>query len=121
MKKKRKIIFIIILLLLLVTLGIFLIYKFDSYILNITTDGNDTELKAKSSNNNYYLIYLSHALIIDMSFNKLNVSDLNEGDTIYVLDEPPPIIDTIAFTDKEGHFLERLEGTKLVILVEKNS
>lgn len=56
-----------------------------------------------------------------MSFNKLNVSDLNEGDTIYVLDEPPPIIDNIAFTDKEGHFLERLEGTKLVILVEKNS
>lgn len=119
-KSKKKIIIILSLIVLIIATLIFLIYRFDGYILYVE-DIKDNYITATSPQyENYFGINISDEPIIGINFRKYSISDLKENDKIFVLVMPPEVITGPAFTYK-GKSLERLNEVKLMIILESNS
>lgn len=118
MKKRKKVILIsIVVMLVILSMTMFIIENFDGFTVTVIKR-TDCEILAKSvKNDKYYCILLSETPIINKKFEKLDISDLKEGYTIYVLNETPRIKDAIAITTKEGYSIEEnLSYVKLIIL-----
>ena len=119
-KSKKKIIIILSLIVIIIVTLIFLIYRFDEYVLYVETIQDNYIRTTSPQYENYFGIYISDEPIIGINFHKYNISDLKENDKIFVLVMPPEVITGPAFTHN-GKSLERLDEVKLIIILESNS
>ena len=119
-KSKKKIIIILSLIVIIIVTLIFLIYRFDGYVLTIEEVIENSVTATSPQYENFFGIYISDEPIIGKNFHKYNISDLKENDKIFVLVMPPEVITGPAFTHK-GKSLERLDEVKLIIILESNS
>ena len=118
-KSKKKIIILSLIVIIIVTL-IFLIYRFDEYVLYVETIQDNYIRTTSPQYENYFGIYISDEPIIGINFHKYSISDLKENDKIFVLVMPPEVITGPAFT-YNGKSLEILREVKLIIILEPYS
>ena len=119
-KSKKKIIIILSLIVIIIVTLIFLISKFDGYILYVE-DIKDNYINATSpQSENYFRIYISDEPIIGKNFHKYHISDLKENDKIFVLIMAPEVITGPALTH-DGKSLDILDEVKLIIILDSNS
>lgn len=119
-KSKKKIIVILSLIAIIIVTLIFLIYRFDGYVLTIQEVADNSVITTSSKHLNYFEINVLDEPIIGINFHKYNISDLKENDKIFVLVMPPEVITGPAFT-YNGKSLEKLHEVKLIIILESNS
>ena len=119
-KSKKKIIGILFLIIIIIAILIFLIYRFDGYVLTIQEVVDNSVITTSSKHLNYFEINILDEPIIGINFHKYSISDLKENDKIFVLVMPPEVITGPAFT-LNGKSLEILREVKLIIILESNS
>lgn len=122
--KKKKILILtsVLLIIVIIAISIFLIYKFDSFTLEIL-EINDNWILGKSiKNDKYYLVYKDSKQTIHKNFQEIDITALEEGDIIYVLNEMPKVKNSIAFVTSDGHSIDDcLDDIKLIILLKEIS
>ena len=119
-KSKKKIIIILSLIVIIIVTLIFLIIKFDGYVLTIEEVKDNSIITTSSKSLKYFEINISDEPIIGINFHKYSISDLKENDKIFVLVMPPEVITSLAFTYK-GNSLTHLQEVKLIIILDSNS
>lgn len=124
MKKDKKIIITLTLIIIvIISISAFFIYKFDSFTLEILEIYDNCILGKSIKNDKYYLVYIDlEQQVIYKNFHKIDITNLEEGNVIYVLNETPEIKDSLATVTTDGHFIDdRLNNIKLITFLKETS
>ena len=124
MKKDKKIIITLTLIIIvIISISAFFIYKFDSFTLEILEIYDNCILGKSIKNDKYYFGYIDlEQQVIYKNFHKIDITNLEEGNVIYVLNETPEIKDSLATVTTDGHFIDdRLNNIKLITFLKETS
>ena len=122
-KDKRIIITLMLIIIVIISISAFLIYKFDSYTLEILEIYDNCIFGKSIKNDKYYLVYMDlEQQAIYKNFHKIDITNLEEGNIIYVLNQTPEIKDSLAIVTADGHSIDdRLNNIKLITFLKETS
>lgn len=120
--KKKIIIITLAVIVVIIAIVIFLVLKFDSFTLEILEIYDNCIFGKSIKNDKYYLVYIDlEQQAIYKNFHKIDITNLEEGNIIYVLNETPEIKYSLAITADDGHSIDdRLNNIKLITFLKEN-